>query len=249
LRSIPVVLHEQNIVLGLANKVTKPLARNVCVSFQETLHQAGPRGVFTGNPVLPEIADLDRTAERVKAYDRFGLDPSRVTVLIFGGSLGARTINLAAVGLANRWEHRSDLQILHISGRSAGTQVDGIEAPSNYRRIEYTKEMATVYAVADVGICRGGATTVAELGAVGLPAVIVPYPHHRDQQQSRHAAVLSSAGAAVVVPDAEATASRLGTEIERLLDGRMLPAMAEAAGRLGMPDAAQRLAAIVRNAA
>lgn len=248
-RSIPVILHEQNIVLGLANKVSKPFARKIGVSFEETLRSVGARGVYTGNPVLPSIAQLDRAAARAGSYEHFGLDPSRTTVLVFGGSLGALTLNSAAPGLARRWAARDDIQILHISGRSSQGQASGSDLGPAYHRVEYTDEMAMAYAVADICICRGGATTVAELGAVGLPSVIVPYPHHRDRQQERHGAILAAGGAAICVPDSQATAERLGVEVDRLLEGPVLDAMATAARRLGRRDAARHLAALVSEAA
>ena len=243
--SIPLVLHEQNIVLGLAHKVSKPFARYMAVSFEETLPSAGERAVFTGNPVLPEIADFDRLATREAGHGRFGLDPNKRTVLVFGGSLGARTLNAAAPALAQRWRDRDDVQILHISGRSSVTET-GSEALPNYHRVDYTKEMAEVYAVADLGICRGGATTVAELAAVGLPSVIVPYPHHRDRQQQRHAEVLVRAGAAVMVLDEDATPERLGEVVEGL-GNDTLAAMGESARSLARPDAALQVADLVRS--
>jgi UDP-N-acetylglucosamine--N-acetylmuramyl-(pentapeptide) pyrophosphoryl-undecaprenol N-acetylglucosamine transferase len=248
--SIPVVLHEQNIVLGLANTVSRPFARHIGVSFEETLSSAGRNAVFTGNPVLPEMVNFDRARLRSAGLDTFGLDPGRSTVLVFGGSLGARTLNVAGPQLAQRWRDRADLQVLHISGRSQQSQLAAEESmPSNYHRVEYTSQMAQVYAVADLAVCRGGATTVAELGATGLPAVIVPYPHHRDKQQERHATVLARAGSAVVVPDSEATPDRLGTAVEDIVDNGRLAGMAEAARRLGRPDAAHRLAELVKGAA
>lgn len=249
-RSIPVVLHEQNIVLGLANKVSRPFARHIGVSFEETLVSAGRHAVFTGNPVLPDLVDFDRAGLRGEGYRTFGLDPDRRTVLLFGGSLGARTLNVAGPQLAQRWRDRDDLQLLHIAGRSQQAQsaAEG-SMPSNYHRVEYTDQMAQVYAVADLAVCRGGATTVAELGATGLPAVIVPYPHHRDKQQERHAAVLERAGAAVVVSDPEATPDRLGAVAEDIIDNGQLAGMGDAARRLGRPDAALRLAELVRAAA
>ncbi|MEA2452552.1 MAG: UDP-N-acetylglucosamine--N-acetylmuramyl-(pentapeptide) pyrophosphoryl-undecaprenol [Actinomycetota bacterium] len=248
-RSIPVVLHEQNIVLGLANKVSKPFARHIGVSFEETLDDVGARGVFTGNPVAPEIVELDRTASRAAGYVRFDLDPARKTVLVFGGSLGARTLNRAAPALAQRWRSRSDIQVLHISGRSPASKAEGeVDLGVGYRAIEYTDAMAEVYAVADVAICRGGATTVAELSVVGLPSVIVPYPHHRDQQQLRHAEILERAGAARVLADADATPEGLGELVESMLAGGQLETMAAAAKRLGKPDAAERLAELVSSA-
>ena len=246
-RSIPLVLHEQNIVLGLANKVSKPFARHLAVSFEPTLASAGRRGVLTGNPVLPEIAEFDRDAGRASGYERFGLDPEKRTILVFGGSLGARTLNEAAPELALRWRDRSDLQVLHISGRATSGQVMPTgDEPPNYQRVEYTKEMSEVYAVADLGICRAGATTVAELAAVGLPSVLVPYPYHRDRQQQRHAEILEGAGAAVVIDDAEASAERLVTVTESLLDPATLARMSDAARHFARPDAALRVAELVR---
>jgi UDP-N-acetylglucosamine--N-acetylmuramyl-(pentapeptide) pyrophosphoryl-undecaprenol N-acetylglucosamine transferase len=248
-RSIPFVLHEQNIVLGLAHKVSKRFAATVAVSFEETLASAGERAVLTGNPVLPEIAEFDRSAKRASGHERFGLDPARRTILFFGGSLGARTINTAAPLLAHRWRERDDIQVLHISGRSTSNQTEGPgpDAP-NYHRVEYTSEMAEVYAVADLGVCRSGASTVAELAAVGLPSVVIPYPHHRDRQQERHGEVLVRAGASVMLLDAEAVPERVGELVESLLDDSTLSRMAAAARSLAKPDAALSVAELVRAA-
>ena len=246
-RSIPVVLHEQNIVLGLANKVCKPFAHHLAVSFEPTLASAGRRGVLTGNPVLPEIAGFDRDARRASGYKRFGLDPGKRTVLVFGGSLGARTLNNAAPVIAARWRDRTDVQVLHISGRASSGQVGPAgDEPPNYRRVEYTKEMTEVYAVADLGICRAGATTVAELAAVGLPSILVPYPYHRDRQQQRHAELLAVAGAGVVVGDSEASPDRLADVAESLLEPATLARMSDGARLLARPDAALRVAELVR---
>ncbi len=253
---VPMVLHEQNIVLGLANRVAAPFARAVGVSFEETRAAVGRRAVLTGNPVMPEMASFDRTTERERGIERFSLDPARRTVLVFGGSLGAQRVNEAASGLATRWRERADVQVLHIAGRAAfprlradvGDVEDG-EAPKGrliYRVVEYVDRMLEAYCVADVALCRGGATTVAELTCVGLPSIIVPYPYHRDRQQERHAEVLERAGAAEVVADKEATTETIGGRIEGLLtdDGRR-ERMEQATAALGRPDAAFRLADIV----
>lgn len=245
--SIPIVLHEQNIVLGLANRLVRPLARKIAVSFTESLRVAGRRAVLVGNPVSRDIAEMDRTAARSAGEQRFGLDPGRTTVMVFGGSLGARTLNTAAPGLAERWRERPDIQVLHISGRSSGA--DEAIVLENYHRIDYTDAMDEAYAAADIAVCRGGATTVAELTVVGLPAIIVPYPHHRDRQQERHARVLEAAGAAVLVADHEATADRLGTMVEDIVSQGRLASMRNAAAALGRPDAADTLAAVVKEVA
>jgi UDP-N-acetylglucosamine--N-acetylmuramyl-(pentapeptide) pyrophosphoryl-undecaprenol N-acetylglucosamine transferase len=128
------------------------------------------------------------------------------------------------------------------------------EAPSEsaliYKGVEFVDRMVEAYAVADLGLCRGGATTVAELTAVGLPSVIVPYPYHRDRQQERHGTVLERAGAAAVLPDEMATAAQVATTADALLsnEGR-LAQMRVSARSLGRPDAASRLADVVREVA
>lgn len=246
---VPVVLHEQNIVLGLANKVGKRAARKVAVSFADTMASVGAKGVVTGNPVLSEIADADLDVARDRAFERFGLDRARKTILVFGGSLGAQTVNAAAVGLARSWGERDDVQIVHITGmRQSTTTVDANRLI--YRSLAYVDDMIAAYAVADIALCRGGATTVAELGVVGLPAVIVPYPHHRDRQQELHGRVLERAGAALVVADDDASPANVGELLDELLhDDSRLAAMASAARSWGRPHAALEVADVVRSVA
>ncbi|MGH2730512.1 MAG: UDP-N-acetylglucosamine--N-acetylmuramyl-(pentapeptide) pyrophosphoryl-undecaprenol N-acetylglucosamine transferase, partial [Actinomycetota bacterium] len=252
-RRIPVVIHEQNIVLGLANKLCKRFARRVAVSWEDTLASAGRRGVVVGNPVPAEIRDFDRDVERDRGLKRFELDPERKTLLVFGGSQGAGRLNEAARGVRRLWTDRSDRQVLHITGPGRLTEV--LEAPPRdsaliYRGVEFVDRMVEAYAVADLGLCRGGATTVAELTAVGLPSMIVPYPFHRDRQQERHGRVLERAGAAVLVPDESATAEHVAATADALLSNEdRLGQMTRSALSLGRPDAASRLAAVVREAA
>jgi UDP-N-acetylglucosamine--N-acetylmuramyl-(pentapeptide) pyrophosphoryl-undecaprenol N-acetylglucosamine transferase len=246
---IPIVVHEQNIVLGLANDLCRLFARAVAVSFPDTLKTAGPRAVLVGDPIAPEIAHADHAAERRRGLRRFGLSEDRRTLLVFGGSQGAQRVNTAAAELAHRWRARGDRQIVHITGPA----YDGAPPEAGslvYRAVPFVDRMIEAYAVADLALCRGGATTVAEIASVGLPAVIVPYPFHRDRQQELHGRVLERAGAAVVIDDAEATGARVGAEADRLLaQGSMLEAMSRAARSLGVPDAAERLAAVVKEAA
>lgn len=246
----PLVLHEQNIVFGLAHKVAKPFARRVAVSFEETLSAAGKKGVWTGNPVQPELVGADVAAERDRAFGTFDLDRERKTVLVFGGSLGAKRVTDAALGLAQLWSERTDVQVLHILGRRGGE----IAAPETggliYRTVPYVDRMIEAYAVADVAVCRGGASTVAEITVVGVPSVIVPYPYHRDRQQERHATVLEKAGAAQILLDSDTTAEALANRLDGLFaDPSRLERMGEAARSLGKPDAAAELAQIVRTVA
>ena len=253
---LPVVIHEQNIVLGLANRASKPLARAVAVSFEETLEEVGTKAKLVGNPVLPSVAVVDLVTERARGWDRFGLDSTRATLLVFGGSQGARSINRAAQGLSRVWADNLDMQILHIAGAAEAPRIEqDVKSALEDKRLiykvfDYVDRMIEAYAVADLVLCRGGATTVAELCALGLPSIIVPYPHHRDRQQQRHAHLLESHGACVAVADAEASTERLAPEIERLLnDDFTLQQMRKAALGLGRPEAAPRLAELVRQQA
>ena len=248
-----VILHEQNIVLGLANRVCKRFASRVAVSWEETLSAAGRRAVFTGNPVLPEFAHFDREARRDQAFARFDLDPARKTLLVSGGSQGARRINEAVVGLSRRWQDRSDRQILHLVGRAEFESFQSkVEHTGKlrYEMLDFLSEMIDAYSVADLALCRGGATTLAEITAVGLPAIVVPYPWHRDRQQERHAEVLERAGAAVALADPETTTDSVGDIADRILGSdEESQRMSAACRSLGNRDAAERLAEVVRGTA
>ena len=252
LSGIPIVIHEQNSVFGLTNRISKRFARRVAVSFEETLEEAGSKGVKTGNPVLPELANMDRTRERQSAIERFDLDADRKTLLVFGGSQGARRINQAVPGLVSLWLDKDDRQILHITGSSAAAQTHDKDSDGAlvYRKVSFVDRMQEPYAVADLAVVRGGATTVAELGVVGLPALVVPYPYHRDKQQERHGRALERVGVARVIPDAETTPERIASEAEAILgDEVRLESMAAAARSAGAPGAAEALADVVRGAA
>lgn len=249
-RRVPIVIHEQNIVFGLANRVCRRSAAAVAVSFEATLPEAGPKGRFTGNPVGAAFVEADLATERRRALETYSLEDGRRTLLVFGGSQGALRINEAAAGLAALWKDRSDLQVLHITGVAHGASVRAAVGDDTgalvYRQVDFVDRMVGAYAVADLALCRGGATTVAELGVTGVPALIVPYPYHRDRQQERHGNVLAEAGAAIVVADATVTAEKLDELAGGLLsDPDRLTKMGAAARTMGVPDAADRLARVV----
>ena len=178
---------------------------------------------------------------------------------VFGGSLGARTINEAAAAAADLWQDRHDLHIRHISGRrdhedlshrmSAGAEAGSVRA-LRYDLVAYDDDMATVYAAADLVVSRAGATTVAELAAAGVPAVLVPLPGAPGDHQSANAARLVAAGGAVLVGDAELDAARLVAEVEALLDApERLEAMGAAARSLARPDAARAVVDLLESCA
>jgi UDP-N-acetylglucosamine--N-acetylmuramyl-(pentapeptide) pyrophosphoryl-undecaprenol N-acetylglucosamine transferase len=169
---------------------------------------------------------------------------------VFGGSQGAARINRAARALADLWADESGLQIVHITGGSGDADRSARPQELIYRSVAFVDRMIEAYAVADLALCRGGASTVAELAAIGLPAVVVPYPHHRDRQQERQGRVLERAGAAVVLADDETTTERVAREADALLgDDDALARMSAATAALARPDAARDLARVVEAAA
>lgn len=245
---VPLVLHEQNAVPGLANRLAGRFARASAVSFEGT---PLPRAVVTGNPVRAEVLTVDRSrAGRERARAELGLPVEGRVVAVFGGSLGARRINHATFGLVSAWAGRPGVAVRHAVGARdwAGVAERLPPAPGGlvYLPVEYEERMPVLLAAADVVVCRAGGTTVAELAAAGVPAVLVPLPGAPNDHQTANAAALVRAGAAVLVPDAELTSERLAAELGPLLDDpARLASMGEAGRRLARPDAADQVAALV----
>ena len=246
---IPLVVEEQNATPGLANRLAGRFALACAVSFPGT---PLPRSVVTGNPVRREIISVDRSPEgRAAAKRQLGIPVDRTVVAVAGGSLGARRINDATVGLAAKWADRAGLAIRHVVGERDFDHV-GAAAPTAreggllYERVRFEDRMDLLLAAADVTVQRAGASTVSELTVAGVPSVLVPLPGAPGDHQTLNARALADAGAAVLVPDAELDAERLGRELDLLLgDPGRLESMAAAAKGLGRPDAASEVAALV----
>ena len=244
---IPLVVVEQNAVPGAANRLAGRFARASAVSFPGT---SLPRALLTGNPVREEVVEVARhPARRAEAREALGLPSGARVVAAFGGSLGARRINEAVLGLARAWSGRAGVAIRHIVGErdwdSVSTRSPEVGGGLIYQAVRYEDRMEQVYAAADVAVCRAGASTVAELMVAGLPAVLIPLPGAPGDHQTANARALAAAGAAVIVPDVEATPERLGAELDALLgDDARLAAMSRAARAMGRPDAARAVAAL-----
>jgi UDP-N-acetylglucosamine--N-acetylmuramyl-(pentapeptide) pyrophosphoryl-undecaprenol N-acetylglucosamine transferase len=257
----PYVVHEQNAVPGLANRVAVRRAAAVAATFPSSVAAFG-RGVrveVTGNPVRPGLAGVDRAALRPEALRTFGLEPGRRTLLVFGGSQGARRLNAALVEALERWPDPGALQILHATGRGghAAAQAAWSQALAAargpvplVRPVDFVERMDLAYAAADVVVCRAGASTIAELTMLGLPSVLVPYPHATADHQTANAADLATAGGARTVVDGELDAASLVAAAQPLLaDPALRAEMGAAARRFARPDAAERVAALLRGAA
>ncbi len=246
---VPMVLAEQNAVPGAANRLLARFAAASAVSFPST---GLPREVLTGNPVRTEVRALRDRDSYVEARERLGVD-DRPLLLVFGGSLGARRINRAVVGALTGWR-AGEVIVHHVVGRRDWPafvgEVHEVAPGVDYRPVEFEASMPTLMAAADLVVSRAGATTVAELTAIGRPSVLVPLPGAPGDHQGQNAARLVRAGAAVAVPDGEFDAARLLSEVGSLLaDRTSLAAMAESARRLGRPDAADRVADLLVGAA
>jgi len=239
LRRVPAVLLEQNARPGLANRVLSRLAARVCTTFEDAQRYfpAG-RVVLTGNPVR-SFATSPPPAPR-----------AGFSLFAFGGSQGARRLNTALVDAAAALAAAlPDLHVVHQTGAADCESVAaawaraGVDAEVR----PFIDDMGAAYARADLVVSRSGATTVAELTALGKAAILVPYPFAADDHQRANANVLAERGAAVLVLDAECTGARLAAEVIALArDRARLAAMAAAARGLGVPDAAARVVATCR---
>ncbi len=244
---VPIVVHEQNALPGLANRIGARLAARVAVTTPGTpLH----RGEHVGMPLRTAIGSLDRAAVRPEARTAFGLEADRPTLLVFGGSQGAATLNRAAVGAAGALS-AAGVQVLHARGpKNTDVRAPGATAGSApYVVVDYLERMDLAYAAADLALCRSGAVTVAELSAVGLPGVFVPLPIGNGEQR-RNALPVVEAGGGLLVEDAELTPDWIASHLVPLLsDPGALAGYARHAAAAGVPDADERLAEMVLDVA
>lgn len=232
-RRIPLVLTEADSHLGITNRLLARFARRVCLAFPIEGRE-GPRYRVTGRPIpVPD-------AERGPARERLGIGARETCVLVFGGSLGARTINRAAIEAFAQ----GDFHVLHVCGRRDFAECSARPRREGYDLREYLDlaSFADALAASDLVVARAGGS-VFEIAAYGLPAILVPYPHAAADHQTANARWMVDAGAAIAIEDAQLSAARLALEVAELLanPGR-LEAMASASRRLARPKAAREVA-------
>jgi UDP-N-acetylglucosamine--N-acetylmuramyl-(pentapeptide) pyrophosphoryl-undecaprenol N-acetylglucosamine transferase len=244
-RGLPVVVHEQNARPGLANRLGARLTRHVAVSFPDT---PLAHAEYVGLPIRRMVATLDRPTVREQARATFGLDPDRPTLLVTGGSQGARRLN-QAVSEAQPALAGAGVQVLHVAGASGEVRVERSGGDPPYVVLPYVDRMDLAYAAADLTVCRAGANSVTEAAAVGLPAVFVPLPHGNGEQ-ALNARPVVDAGGALMVADEALTPEWVAATVPDLLhDRERLDAMSAAAQGLIPRDADEKLARMVRAAA
>lgn len=231
----PLLVHEQNRVAGFTNRKLAGLAKRVLAGFADVL----PQAEWVGNPVRDAIAALPLPAQRMA--DRSG----RPRLLVLGGSLGARALNLTVPQALAQLTPAQRPEVVHQCGTRGLDEARAAYAKAGVEAqvVAFIDDMAGSYEWADLAVCRAGALTLAELTAAGLGAVLVPFPHAVDDHQTRNAEALVAIGAAVVMQESELDIQILAQRLESLLGdrGRLL-AMAEAARTLAKPDAAQVIA-------
>jgi UDP-N-acetylglucosamine--N-acetylmuramyl-(pentapeptide) pyrophosphoryl-undecaprenol N-acetylglucosamine transferase len=236
----PLVIHEQNSIAGLSNKLLARIAQKILSGFPEVL----PHSIWCGNPVRTEIAALPDPQQRYAARN------GKLNVLVVGGSLGAQAINEVLPRALALLPPALRPNVLHQTGKQHFTAVQSL-----YQQLDvqaeikpFLDEMAKHYANADLVICRAGALTIAELAAAGVASILIPFPFAVDDHQTRNAQFLSQRGAAILLPQADLSAEKLAQLLRELVAGEgnreKLLAMAGQARSVAKADAAQRVAQV-----
>lgn len=246
---IPVVLHEQNSVMGMANKYLARKAAGVCLTYEYSAKDV-PEGTpvhVTGNPVRRQVVQASRDEGRAL----LGIAPDEFMLLVFGGSLGARHINQALVAMKDELLSRPKLRIVHITGPK---ELDSVtealalndDEAARWCVMGYQDRMGETMAAADAIVSRAGATSLAEISARAIPAVLVPYPYATEDHQTTNARAYVEAGCAVMVADCDVESDEFSQAVASLIDDApMREAMADAARAQKTVQAAANLADVV----
>lgn len=249
LLGVATAICEQNTVPGATNRILSKFVNRIFASFEESIRYFPPKKVvITGNPIRGELllsmGDSSATLLTTSPSPigkRSGLGSKGFSILVLGGSQGARRLNLAvpkAIGELGR----GDISVLHQTGKDGGAvALDYKKYNVKARTLAFIDDMANAYAKSDLVIGRAGAGTIAEITALGKPSILVPFPHAAGDHQTENARVLREAGASVTLTDEVATPENLAKTLRELLDKDKLAEMARAASTLGVPEAAKRI--------
>lgn len=248
---IPIYLQEQNVIPGKVNSKLSRWAKVMFTSFDKTEQLIHCPSLRTGNPTRFEGKSLPDLAV---CQDSLGLKNERKTIFVFGGSQGAASINRATIDFAKIEKNNGELQILHIAGRNNYEEVlrgykNSLETGENksksalkVRVLPYLEDMELGYCVADIVVCRAGATAMAEIMEFGKPAILVPYPHAAESHQAENADFLVRKGAAIVIDDTSLTGTKMAEEVHKLLTNpKCLKSMSNATRGLYAGNAASRI--------
>jgi UDP-N-acetylglucosamine--N-acetylmuramyl-(pentapeptide) pyrophosphoryl-undecaprenol N-acetylglucosamine transferase len=231
----PLVIHEQNSIAGLTNRVLAGVADKVLAGFPDAFGKR--KSEWTGNPVRAEIANIAPPGER------YGTRAGPLRVLVLGGSQGAKALNDVMPLALAKLNESGQPEVIHQAGAAHLETVRASYASVGVSAtvIPFIDDMAATYAAVDLMICRAGASTIAELAAAGVPAILVPYPYAVDDHQTHNARFLAERGGAVLIPQHELTAERLAKLLGELTREKLL-VMAKAARSAGKPEATRAVA-------
>ena len=241
---IPTLIQEQNSYAGLANKNLAKKAEKICVAY-EGMERFFPSGkiLMTGNPVRQNL--LDTTISREEAVKRQGFDPAKKTILLVGGSLGARTINESVLQHLDLVTSSSDVQFIWQTGKYYSAEIakrlEGKDIP-NLKVTDFITDMGTAYKAADLVISRAGASSISEFCLIGKPVILVPSPNVAEDHQTKNALALSTKDAAIYVKDAEAPGMLLKLAIDTVKDDAKLQSLHENVLKLALPNSAEIIA-------
>lgn len=242
---IPTLLQEQNSYAGVTNKLLAKNARRICVAY-DGMDRFFPadRILFTGNPVRQNLLHI--TLTRQEAAQQMGLDPAKRTVLIVGGSLGARSINESVLQQLELILQQTDVQFVWQTGKyyseAIAQQLKERTCPPNLHVMDFISDMAVAYAAADLVVSRAGAGSISEFCLLGKPVILVPSPNVAEDHQTKNAMALVQKDAALYVPDAEAPDNLLPTAISTVKNSKKLQALSQNILRLARPNAASDIA-------
>ena len=243
-QGIPTLLQEQNSYAGVTNKLLAAKADRICVAY-EGMERFFPQDkiVLTGNPVRRNLLECGATPEQ--ARQAMGVDPNRKTILIIGGSLGARTINNAIIsGLQQIGEASYNVQVLWQTGKIYDRQCrEALEASGvkNVSQMAFISNMDMAYRAADLVVSRAGASSISELQLLGKPAILVPSPNVAEDHQTKNALALSTRDAAIMVTDADASALLVDTMLKTVTDDALLTSLGDNVSKMALRDAAERI--------
>jgi UDP-N-acetylglucosamine:LPS N-acetylglucosamine transferase len=247
---VPMLVVSYDAMPGRASRLAARLATVSAVAFESS---PLPRKVVTGAPLRQEILHVDPAWDRPGARAELSLPADRFTVLVVGGSLGSAKLNDVVRGFVEANRDREDLAVRHVYGaRNEDGSWQPLDLPGGliYQPVAFETRMDLAYAAADVVVARSGATTVAELAALGLPSILVPWPLAAEDHQTANARALADVGAAVLVPDKELDVTRLDAELQRLQsDTKARQAMSTAARSIGRRGAAAAIARLAEEVA
>ena len=243
---VPTLLQEQNGYAGVTNKLLASKAEAICVAY-ENMERFFPaeKIVLTGNPVRQDLVNDKITRDEAAAF--FGLDPARKTILVVGGSLGARTVNDSIAG-ALPVLAQSDVQLIWQTGKSYDNKAQEILAAtpcSNVKQMAFISRMDMAYKAADLVVSRAGASSISELCLLEKPVILVPSPNVAEDHQTRNAEALSTRGAALLVKDVDAAQQLIPTALQLVKDETSLANMSVAIAALAQRDSAKRIVDIV----